>query len=144
MSSFRSWPWETASRCSMIASMCQPGTNGVDGSTISQACRTNSRRLRAANSASSSSRIPDLVSKGSKLANFVLCQLGKIWFGCNLDRAARCTGDFTIEIILVAKKVFGEEDRGCHVARVRQAKQIPADRNASLGFSTLHDLTKPL
>src|SRR5262249_60463370 len=107
MSRFRIWLRDTASRCSMIASMCQPGTNGVDGSTIFQACRTNSRRLRKANSASSSSRIPDLVSKGAKLANFVICQLGKVWFGCNLDRAARCTGEFAIYVIFVAKQVLG-------------------------------------
>ena len=37
ISRLRIWPRAIASRCSTIASMCQPGTNGVDGSTTGHA-----------------------------------------------------------------------------------------------------------
>src|SRR5262249_29887823 len=89
-------------------------------------------------------RIPDLVSKGAKLANFVICQLGKIRFGRNLDRAARYTGEFAIYVIFVTEQVLGEEDGGRDVAVVRKTKQSPAHRHPALGFSTIHDLTEPL
>ena len=58
-----------------------------------------------------------------------------------VDRAARDTSEFVGEIILVAKKVLGEEDRGRDVARVREAKQIPADRNATLLGDACHPMT---
>ena len=64
----------------MIASMCQPGTNGVDGSTTAQAWRTNSPSWRVASSAVNLCRRQGLVSNGSKLFEFFIGQLGKIRF----------------------------------------------------------------
>ena len=71
----RIWPYDTASRCSMIASMCHPDTNGVDGSMIGHAWRTNSPKLRVACSWSISARREGLLSKLPKLFKFVIGQL---------------------------------------------------------------------
>ena len=72
-----------------MASMCQPGTNGVDGSMIGQAWRTNSPKAARARSASISSRREGLLSNEAKLFEFFIGKLGIIRFGCDLDRAAR-------------------------------------------------------
>src|SRR6266852_1378116 len=128
----------------MVASMCQPGTNGVDGSTISQACLTNSSRLREANSASSSSRKKGLVSNCAKLLEFFICQFRKIRVGRNLDLATSYTGEFVIDVILVTKQIFGQEDGGGDVAGSCEAKQCAANRYSSLRPGAFHDFVELL
>src|SRR5713101_3969436 len=128
----------------MMASMCQPGTNGVDGSTMAQACLTNSSRLREANSASSSSRKKGLVSNCAKLLEFFICQFRKIRFGRNLDRATSYTGEFVIDVILVTKQILGKEDGGGDVAGSRKAKQCAANRYSSLRLRPFHDFVELL
>src|SRR5712691_1483367 len=128
----------------MIASMCQPGTNGVEGSTISQACMTNSSRLREANSASSSSRKKGLVSNCAKLLEFFICQFRKIRFGRNLNRAAGRAGEFVIDVIFVTKQIFGKEDGGGDVAGSCEAKQCAANRDPSLRPGPFHDFVELL
>src|SRR5713226_5199339 len=128
----------------MMASMCQLGTNGVDGSTISQACLTNSSRLREANSASSSSRKKGLVSNCAKLLEFFICQFRKIRFGRNLDRATSYTSEFVIDVILVTKQIFSKEDGGGDVAGSCEAKQCAANRYSSLRPGPFHDFVELL
>src|SRR5688572_22605772 len=96
----------------MIASMCQPGTNGVDGSTTCQACRTNSRRCRVASSRSISSRSKGFVSNGAKLAELFIGKLRKVGSRRNLDRASGSASVLGVHHIAVAEQVLGEEGRG--------------------------------
>ena len=116
----------------MMASMCQPGTKGVDGSTTAHACRTNSRRLREAISASISSRREGLVSNGAKLFEFFIGQLGEVRLGRDLDRAARQAGVFGVHDVFVTQQILGEENSRSDVAGVRQFEQAPANRHPAL------------
>src|SRR5258708_5235611 len=103
----RIWPCVTASKCSMIASMCQPGTNGVWGSMTSQAWRTNSRRLRVASSRSTFARALGLANQGAKLLEFVIGKLRKLGRRTDLDRSAARATMFVAEVVFVSEKILG-------------------------------------
>src|ERR1700692_1803213 len=107
----------------MIASMCQPWTNGVEGSTTRQASRTKSPSLRVANSESISSSREGLVSKGAKLLEFIIGQLREGRFGCDLDWATSQTSVLGVYDVAVTKQVLREENGGSDVAGGCQAKQ---------------------
>src|SRR4029434_6573751 len=112
ISKFRMWPAVTASRCSIIASMCQPATNGVEGSTIGHAWRTNSRRLRAANSQSISVSRFGLANKSAQQFEFFIGQFGEVRprFDSN-GRPAR-TAVLVAEVVFVTQQILGKEDGG--------------------------------
>src|SRR5690606_26810686 len=77
-------PRLTASKCSQMASMCQPCTYSVAGSTTCHAWRTYSTRLRCA----SSVLIADRFKNGSQLAELVCRKFAVVNFmpGLNLHR----------------------------------------------------------
>src|ERR1700719_418462 len=122
-----------------MASMCQPETNGVDGSTTGQANRTKSPSLRVANSESISSSREGLVSKGAKLLEFVIGQLRQIRFGCDLDRATGQTAVLGVYDVTVTKQVLGEENGSRDVAGACQPKQTPANRDPALCLRAIHN-----
>src|SRR5207244_586564 len=115
-----------ASSCSMMASMCQPGMSGVDGSRTCQTNSTKSFRLRLASSPSISLTSVGLDSKSFKLLEFFIGELREVWFGRNLDRTAGRTTVLVAEVVFVAKNILGKKDGAGDVARIRLTKQNPA------------------
>src|SRR5258708_2694283 len=118
ISRFRIWPRVTASRCSMIASMCQPGTNGVRGSMTSHAWYTNSRRLRVASSRSTFARALGLANQDAKLFEFFIGKFAELRRGTDYDRTAVRATVFVAEIILVAQKILGQKNVGRRISLV--------------------------
>src|SRR5579864_432259 len=126
----------------MIASMCQPGTKIVEGSTTCHAWRTNSRRLRVASSRSTFTRAFGLANQEAKLFEFFIAKLGEFGCGTNHDRTAVRTSVLVGEIILVAEQILGQENIRRRVALVSQGPQVPAKRDTSPSLPPRHCFSK--
>src|SRR5271168_2014669 len=100
----------------MMASMCQPGTKGVDGSTTRQAWRTNSRRLRVAYSRSIFRRVSGFANQDCKLLDFLIGEFSQFGRWADHDRTTIWTAVFTREVVLVAQHVLSQENRRGDVA----------------------------
>src|SRR5208282_3164750 len=108
--------------------MCQPGTNGVDGSTIRQACSTKSRKLRVASSRSIFARMFGLANQDAELFEFFIAEDSQFRRGANGKRRTIWTAVFVSDVILVVEKILGEENRGGNVSLRSLRKQHPAHR----------------
>src|ERR1035438_5192766 len=95
-----------------MASMCQPGTKGVDGSITGHACWTKSLKLRVASSLSISSRREGLVSNVAKQSEFFIGQLRKIRPSCDLNRPTGQAAVFGVDDVPIAEQVLREKDGG--------------------------------
>src|ERR1035438_8598398 len=115
-----------------MASMCQPGTKGVDGSTTGHACWTNSPKLRVASSLSISSRREGLVSNVAKQSEFFIGQLRKVRPGCDLNRPTGQSAVLGVDDIAVAEQILREEDGGGDIVFGCHAKQAAPDRHSAL------------
>src|SRR5437588_437906 len=122
----RIWPREIASRCSIMASMCQPGMNGVAGSRTCHITLTKSFRLRVASSRSISLIRFGLESKSFKLLEFFTVQFRKIGLRGNLDRPAGRATVLVIDVIFVPEQILRKKNGGGNVAVARLPKEIPA------------------
>src|SRR5579864_1979433 len=100
--------------------MWKPGTNGVSGSRTCHACPTNSRKLLAASSRSSFTRLIGFVNQDCKLLEFIIGQL--LHFRCRPEgnRATIGTTHFICNDVLVAEQVLGKEDHSGDVPRSGQ------------------------
>src|SRR6266699_262227 len=94
----------------MIASICQPGTNGVRGSMMGHAWRTNSRKYLVASSRSTFARAFGFCNQQAKLFEFVMGKLTKFWCRADHDRPTTRATVLVAEVILVAQKILGQED----------------------------------
>src|SRR5271170_4717722 len=125
-----------------MASMCQPGTNGVNGSTTCQAWRTNSRRLRVAYSRSSFRRALGFANQDCKLLDFVIGKLSKLRRRTDYDRTSVGTTVFIGEVILVANDILGQKNRCGDVSLRREREQHPANGHAALGLGCFHGFSE--
>src|SRR5437016_1240514 len=121
----------------MIASMCQPGTNGVWGSMIRHAWRTNSRKCRAASSRSTFARSCGLANQDCKLLEFFIGKLPQFRRRSDGDRSTARPAVFVAEVILVAKKILGEENVRSRVPLVGQCPQVPAKRYPAASLAAI-------
>src|ERR1700728_2618687 len=120
--------------------MCQPGTNGVDGSTIRQACSTNSRKLRVASSRSIFARLFGLANQDAELFEFFIVQCLEFRRGADGNRRAIWTAVFVSDVIPVVEKIRGEENCCARVSLRALREQHAAHRHPAPCPTTLDRL----
>src|SRR5271155_2758557 len=128
-------PRVTASRYSIMASMCHPGTNGVRGSMTAHAWSTNSRKLRAAISRSTFARTLGFANQEDKLFELFIGQIRKLGRRADRDRTPVRAAEFIGDVILVPQKILGQEDVGRRLSLVGQAPQVASKRYPSASLA---------